>query len=284
MAGETKNRNIFLRIHDKLKFVFHDSKFGQFWSKAHLQYLVLAFLMYGFKAVLYFIIAYIPCNPAYFGDPNVAVAIGYDGSAFSGVYSMWIDEAIPFVSYFYFFYFLYYIVPEFMLWILSFFDKKKMCTIVVSTMATTVIACICFVIQQVKMIRPVEVYDATKGIYNLDTLFRWGVNWQYHADETALNCLPSLHATVGMALAMAGLWTGKDDKHFPIGLRIFCAIFGFGIVASTLFVKQHYFIDAVTGAGLMAIFYFIFKLWIVPPFLRKREAKIKKLEEVKAAE
>ena len=283
MAETTEKRNFFQKIHDKLKYAFHDSKFGQFWSKAHLQYLALAFLMYGFKAVLYFIIAYIPCNPAYFGDPNVAVAIGYNGAAFSGVYSMWIDEAIPFVSYFYFFYLLYYAVPEFMLWVLSFFDKKKMCTIVVATMATTVIACICFIIQQVKMIRPVEVYDASKGVYNLDTLFRFGVNWQYGADETALNCLPSLHATVGMALAMAGLWTGKDDKHFPIGLRIFCTIFGFGIVMSTFFVKQHYFIDAVTGAGLMAIFYFIFKLWIVPPYLRRRAKKLEKVEEAPAA-
>lgn len=276
---EAAKKNIFTKIHDKLKYAFHDSKFGHFWSKAHLQYLVLAFLMYGFKATLYFIIAYIPCNPAYFGNPNVP----YDGSAFSGVYAMWIDEAIPFVSYFYFFYLLYYVVPEFMLWILSFFDKKKMTTIVVSTMLTTVIACICFVIQQVKMIRPTQVYDESKGVYNLDTLFRFGVNWQYGADETALNCLPSLHATVGMALAMAGLWTGKDEKHFPIGLRIFCAIFGFGIVMSTFFVKQHYFIDAVTGAGLMAIFYFVFKWWIVPPYLRKKAKKQESTIEISKA-
>ena len=285
MAEEAQKKNIFQRIHDKLAYVFHDSKFGQFWNKAHLQFLVLAFIMYGFKAVLYFIIAYIPCNPVYFGDPNVALTIGYNGAAFSGVYAMWIDEAIPLIPYFYFFYILYYVVPEFMLWILSFFDRKKMVTIVVSTMATTVIACICFIIQQVKMIRPEgRVYDASAGVYNLETLFRFGIDWQYHADETALNCLPSLHATVGMALAMAGIWTGKDEKHFPIGIRIFCAIFGIGIVMSTFFVKQHYFIDAVTGAGLMAALYFVFKLWIVPPFLKRREAKLQKLEEAKVAE
>ena len=283
MSDKVEKKNIFQIIHDKLKYTFHYSRFGHFWSRAHLQYLVLAFLMYGFKAVLYFIIAYIPCTPVYFGDPNVA----YTGAAFSGVYAMWIDEAIPFVSYFYFFYLLYYVVPEFMLWILSFFDNKKMVTIVLATMASTVLACICFVIQQVKMIRPV-VYGEEVGItsvYNLDTLFRWAVQeFQYKADETALNCLPSLHATVGMALAMAGIWTGKDEKHFPIGLRIFCAIFGIGIVASTFFVKQHYFIDAVAGAGLMAILYFIFKLWIVPPFVRRREAKIQEFAEAKTAE
>lgn len=264
-------------LHEKLKFVFHDSKFGQFWTKWHLQYLALAFLMYGFKAILYFIIAYIPCNPAYFGNPHAAV--NYTGAAFSGVYAMWIDEAIPLVPYFYFFYVLYYVVPEFMLWILSFYDNKKMVNIVLATMVTTVLACICFIIQQVKMIRPVDVYDESKGIYNLDTLFRWGINWQYGADETALNCMPSLHATVGMALAMVGIWTGKSEKHCPIGFRIFCIIFGFGIVMSTFFVKQHYFIDAVVGAGLMAILYFVFKLLITPAYLKRKAKKLELAEQ-----
>lgn len=269
-------KNFFAKIHNGLKFAFHDSKFGQFWSKAHLQYLVLAGIMYGFKAVLYFIIAYIPSNPVTFGDPTVP----YYGAAFSGVYSMWIDEAIPYVSYFYIFYGLYYILPEIFLWILSFYDNKKTVTIVLSTMSATVIACICFLIQQVQMIRPV-VYNEAEGIHNVDTLFRWLTQeFQYKADETALNCLPSLHATVGMALSMVGIWTGKDEKHFPIGLRIFCGLFGAGIIMSTFFVKQHYFIDAVTGAALMAIFYFIFKWFIVPPYLRKKEAHLNSQQEV----
>ena len=266
-------KNFFAKIHSGLKFAFHDSKFGKFWSKAHLQYLVLAGLMYGFKAGLYFMIAGAM-------DVTKAVAFGYvNGSVATTdtiVYSMGIDNAIPFISYFYIFYVLYYVLPEIFLWILSFYDNKKMCTIVVSTMAATVIACICFLIQQVKMIRPEDemaMYADFSSVHNLDTFLRWAVHLQYKADSTAMNCLPSLHATVGMAMAMIGIWTGKDEKHFPIGLRIFCGLFGFGIIMSTFFVKQHYFIDAVTGALLMAIFYFIFKWWIVPPYLKRREAK-----------
>lgn len=258
-------KQFFSKIHQKLQYVFKDSKFGQWWIKWHLQFLALAGLMYGFKATLYFIIAYIPCNYVYFGNPV------------TGVYAMEIDNMIPFVSYFYFFYILYYVVPEIFLWILSFYDRKKMVTIVLATMVTTLLACICFLIQQVKMIRPeaeMAQYADTSSIHNLDTLFRWGVNWQYGADETALNCFPSLHATVGMALAVVGLYTGKDEKHFPIGLRIFCALFGLGIVMSTFFVKQHYFIDAVAGAGLMAILYFVFKLFIIPSYLARKERKL----------
>ncbi len=253
----------------KIRYFFTESKFGKFWIKAHLQYLVLALAMYGLKAVLYFIIAYIPCNPVTFGNPTIP----YE----NGPYAMAIDNAIPLVSYFYFFYVLYYVVPEIMLWILSFFDKKKVVTIVVACASATVLACICYLIQQVKMIRPealVGQYADFSKVHDLNTFFLWAINKQYIADETALNCFPSLHSTVGMALSLCGIWTGKDEKHFPIGLRIFCGLFGAGIMMSTFFVKQHYFIDTIVGAGLMAVLYFVYKLFIVPPFLRRREAKL----------
>ena len=254
---------------NKLRYAFTESKFGKFWTKAHLQYLVLAIAMYGFKALLYFIIAYIPCNPVTFGNPNIPFK--------DGPYAMAIDNAIPLVPYFYFFYVLYYVVPEIMLWILSFYDKKKVITIIGACASVTVLACICYLIQQVKMIRPeaeVAVYHDFSKVHNLKTFFMWAIDKQYIADETALNCFPSLHATVGMALSLVGIWTGKDEKHFPIGLRIFCGLFGLGIIMSTFFVKQHYFIDSVVGASLMAVMYFVYKLFIVPPFVRKREAKL----------
>lgn len=244
---------------------FRNSKFGQFWMKAHLQYLVMAGLMYGIKAVLYFIIAYIPCNPVTFGNPA------------TGVYAMAIDNAIPLVPEFYFFYVLYYILPEIFLWILSFYDKKKTTTIIIATVSATILACICYLIQQVKMIRPeayVAQYRDFSNVHNLREFFLHFIDWQYRADETALNCFPSLHATVGTALALVGLYTGKDEKHCPLWIRIFCGLFGAGIIMSTFFVKQHYFIDSMVGMCLELVLYFVFKLFIVPPFLRRREAKL----------
>ncbi len=252
------------KVGNFFRYIFRDSKFGKFWIKAHLQYLALAGLMYGIKAGLYFLIAYIPADPIYFHHT--------------------IDSNIPLVPFFYFFYLLYYIVPEIFIWILSFFDRKKAVTIVVAGVSSTIIACIVFLIQQVKMARPeaeMLAYSEFSSVHNLNDLFKYGINWQYHADETALNCFPSLHATVGMALAMVGLWTGKDEKHFPIGLRIFCTLFGFGIVMSTFFVKQHYFVDAIMGAFLFTFFYFQFKWFFVPLYLARKEAKLAKLEEKK---
>ena len=145
--------------------------------KAHLQYLVMAGLMYGIKAVLYFIIAYIPCNPVTFGNPA------------TGVYAMAIDNAIPLVPEFYFFYVLYYVLPEIFLWILSFYDKKKTTTIIIATVSATILACICYLIQQVKMIRPeayVAQYRDFSNVHNLREFFLHFIDWQYRADETAL--------------------------------------------------------------------------------------------------
>lgn len=233
-------------------------KFVDFWLKWHLQYLVMAGLLYALKAGLYFIIAYI-------SNPATAVT-----------FNMEIDKHIPLISYFYFFYLGYYILPEIFMWILSFYDKKKLFTIVCAVAVANVLACICFLIQQVKMIRPeaeMAVYSSFSNVYNLDTFFKWAINLQYQADETALNCFPSLHATMGMALATIGIWTGKDEKHFPLWMRIFCGVFGIGIVMSTFFVKQHYFIDAIAGALLFFGLYWLFKLVIVPFYLKKKEQK-----------
>lgn len=276
--NEEKKVSWWRRLHQKLVYAFHDSKFGHFWSKWHLQYLLLTGVMYGIKAGLYFLVAYIPSNPISFGYVSGNIL-----TQESIHYSMAIDEAIPLVSYFYFFYLLYYIVPEIFLWILSFFDKKKMVTIVIAAITSTIIAVICFASQQVKMLRPEDelaYYDSFSKVDGLDALFKYGIHWQYGADETALNCIPSLHANVGMALAMVGLWTGKDEKHFPIGLRIFCSIFGFGIIMSTFFVKQHYFVDAITGAALFVIMYFLYKLLIVPHYLKRKALKEEKSQKL----
>ena len=234
-------------------------KFCAFWIKWHLQYLALAGLLYGLKAALYFIIAYA-------SDATHAVT-----------FNMEIDKHIPVISYFYFFYLGYYILPEIFMWILSFYDKKKLFTIVLAVAAANVLACVCFMIQQVKMIRPeaeMAAYSNFSSVYNLDTFFKWAIDKQYKADETALNCFPSLHASMGMALATIGIWTGKDENHFPLWMRIFCGVFGVGIVMSTFFVKQHYFIDAIAGAGLFFALYWLFKLVIVPFYLKKREQKL----------
>ena len=247
---------------------FSGSKFGQFWTKWNLQYLVLAIFIYLLKAALYFLIAKLNLNAGFYGFISPSAPLSMKTA---------IDDHIPFISYFYIFYVLYYVVPELFMWILSFYDKKKLFTVIIAVSITNVLACIAFVIQQVKMFdRDIDVINNFKdfsSVYNLDTFLKWAVNKQYIADDGALNCFPSLHAAMGMALSTIGLYTGKGEKHFPIGFRIFCALFGLGIIMSTVFVKQHYFVDSIAGAGLFLLVYYLFKLIFVPKYIASHENK-----------
>ena len=258
-------------IYAKLHYAFVESKFGKVWIKWRLQYLAYVALMEGFMAALYFITSYLPVPCTVF-DLNI------------------IDNSIPFVSYFYFFYLLYYLVPEIGVWVLAFYDKKKSHDIITCCFIGTVLCCFCYCIYQVKMIRPyneVEPFKDFSNVYNVDTFFRWALNIQYGADPTAKNCMPSLHATVGTALFVVGMRMRKDEKHFPIGCRLFFGMFGLGIVLSTFFIKQHYFFDAMVGFFLFISVYYLYIYWFKPAFDRKHAVEKERslvIKEIKQSE
>lgn len=158
------------------------------------------------------------------------------------IVEMKIDELIPFCKYFVFFYFLYYWFSQLQLWIVSFYDRRKFYRMLIAA-AITCIACnIVFICYQVKMIRP-EITDT-------DFFSRW-VQWVYNHDGKAMNCLPSIHAVMGVIMIIGGWKTGK----MPKWLSITSIIFGVGCILSTVFIKQHYFIDMVLGVIVIIIFY-----------------------------
>ena len=215
------------------------SAFIKFCTDAHLQYLLLALLLYAIKALLYFAIAGIPTTVH--------------------VFNMEIDKHIPFCKYMYVFYFSYYILPEIMLWRLSFYDKRKFFNLFFAIIMANIICCICFILYQVKMIRqPGYPMDITLAdIKSVSDLFDYAVSFQYKADSTALNCFPSLHAVMGMAVVLLGLRLRRNEGDFPLWCRILCVVFGAGIVVSTVMIKQHYFIDSVAGCVLLVITFVI---------------------------
>ena len=214
-----------------------DSAFAKWFKKTHLIYLLIAIGLYIIKAVLYFCIASIPVTVHRF--------------------NMRIDDFIPFIKYFYVFYFAYYLTPEIFLWITSFYNKKKYWTLVSAVCAANIICCICFVLYQVQMVRapgyPMDM--AFSDIRSVSDFFDYAVSMQYKADATALNCFPSLHATMGCLEVLLGLKLSKNEPRLPMALRVLAVVFGVGCVLSTMFIKQHYFIDALAGVLLMITLY-----------------------------
>ena len=207
--------------------------------KSHLLYLIIAIGMYFIKAALYFAIADIPVEVHQF--------------------HMAIDDMIPFCKYFYPLYFAYYIVPEILLWLLSFKDKRKYWTLVVSFMTANIICCGCFLIYQVQMIRPAG-YPVEIGlgdVRSISDLFDYFVSFQYKADSTALNCFPSLHCTMGCLEVLLGLKLFGWEKPISKWMSAVSIFFGVGCVLSTMFIKQHYAVDALAGVVLMIAVYII---------------------------
>lgn len=83
---------------------------------------------------------------------------------------------------------------------------------------------------------------------------RWLQFW-YTLDgsEIAYNLMPSFHC-INSTLCYLGV-CGK--KEIPLWFRIYSLVMAVLIFASTLFVKQHYFIDVVTGIIVAVIAYVI---------------------------
>ena len=158
------------------------------------------------------------------------------------IINMKIDSLIPFCKYFIFFYFTYYWFVPLILWLLSYANPRKFYRLLIAT-AVTCIACnICFLIYQVQMVRP---------SINDNDIFSILVKFIYNSDPTAQNCCPSIHAVMGTLMIIGGYKTEK----FPKWLKITSIVFGIGCIVSTVFVKQHYFIDMVLGVIFMSVFY-----------------------------
>ena len=179
-----------------------------------------------------------------------------------------IDQSIPFIKYFFVFYYTYYFLPQFALWGLSFYDKKKY-WVILGALGICILICFIFFLSfNVTMIRQPGYPNGLKltDVKNISMLFDYCMNWIYLKDPTAMNCFPSLHSVVGMLVAIIGIYVPfVDKKHIPIALRIVCIICGLGCVLSTIFIKQHYFIDMLVGALLAVISYVVvyFIFWMV---------------------
>ena len=173
------------------------------------------------------------------------------------VINMKIDDLIPFCKYFIVFYFTYYFFPPIQLYLMSYNDKRKFYKILISVLLSIMVSNICFWVYQVKMIRPEIVGD---------DFFSFLVRWIYGMDKGALNCFPSIHAIMGTLMVISGVKT----KGFPKWFQITSIVFGVGCILSTVFIKQHYFIDMVVGTIIMLFFYFLVT-FIDNKFLKNRK-------------
>lgn len=180
--------------------------------------------------------------------------------------SMEIDNKIPFIPEFCFFYTLFYVCPTVFLTGLAFYDKKKLMAIIIDGTISVTLCFIVYLFYNVQMTR--EPYEELVAGYwffdgsvtNVHEFFMALLHFQYVVDPLARNGIPSLHAMFGGLIFLCGCPLSNKEKHVPIIFRALAIIFGLGVVCSTFFVKQHYFIDAVVGFALAVVMFFISKI------------------------
>ena len=76
----------------------------------------------------------------------------------------------------------------------------------------------------------------------------------FYVFDTNTNVFPSVHV-LGVLAALFAIWHTPGMKKWT--WRVFSLIYGILIIASTLFVKQHAFIDVLAGLFLGTIGYVV---------------------------
>ena len=125
-------------------------------------------------------------------------------------------------------------------------------------MAANLVACLAGVLALAFF--PTYMDRVAEGLYEVSenpTFFEKLRQFWYSLDGSAMayNLLPSFHC-INSTLCYLGV---AGRKEIPKWFRIYSLITTLLIYASTVYVKQHYFLDIVTGVALGALAYFLCK-------------------------
>ena len=157
------------------------------------------------------------------------------------------DDYIPFCEYFIVPYLLWF--PYQILTVLYFIfrnkNKKEYYQLIFNMMmGMTVFLIVSYAYPNVLHLRPSE--------FPRENVFTDMVRWLYRTD-TPTNVLPSIHVfnSIGCAIALIKSKKFKDNKP----MHIFAIISAVLITLSTMFIKQHSFMDAVAASIIAYVLY-----------------------------
>lgn len=171
-----------------------------------------------------------------------------------------IDTKIPFNIWFMIPYCLWYILIFILPYFLYKKDKDNFIRYIYSYIICTLIANIIFIVYPTTVARP-EITG--KGILEFITSFIFKI------DNPPMNCFPSLHCAMSMLFILFILEIKNVKKNVKITITLISIL----IMISTLYTKQHVFIDLISGVILAIITYIIVKIFY------KENIKFKKLLE-----
>lgn len=198
-------------------------------TKEYLKPLIISILAVTFQYSIYMLCKLIAPEPTLIGNA--------------------IDNKIPFNIYFIIPYTFWYILLFMMPLIFYKKDKKDFTRYILSYLTVSILADIIYIFYPTTVIRP--------EISQNQSILHYITNIIFQIDSPPENCFPSLHCAVSFLWILFILEKNKytfTSKLLTISVNIL-------IILSTLFIKQHVFIDTISGITLGIIGYLIIKLF-----------------------
>lgn len=190
-------------------------------KKLELKPIIISISLVVFQSILYALSKVI-------NGSNAALIGGY------------IDSLIPFntlaIVPYCIWYFLIFIIPYYYYKE----DKELISKYIVSYVLITIIANIIFIVCPTTVNRPTV---SGNDIFSIMTKI------VFFVDNEPLNCFPSLHCAISFLWIIYTLSMKNSNKYF----KLFITIISILIIISTLFIKQHVFIDMIGGICITSL-------------------------------
>lgn len=157
-----------------------------------------------------------------------------------------LDDMIPFVKYFIIPYVIWYVYIVFYLFYYVVYNEKKFLKITFGIASGMLICVAIYYFFPTYVPRPnVDGKDFFSALVRL-----------IYSKDYPYNCCPSIHV---FETVLVYEYVHKDDT-IKKRRKVVSAAIGVSIIISTLFIKQHYVIDVVTGIALAFVVYIVFNI------------------------
>ena len=176
-----------------------------------------------------------------------------------------LDHQIPYISWFVYFYYLTFPLGIITFFYLAYTNKKALYNMFITLVVSFAISGIIYLFAQTVFTKPdIEVKTFTDKL----VVWTWG-------STNPINCFPSQHCFMAFAMIIGCLTSDiecerKMNKLFKL-IIIFCSIM---IICSTVFIKQHFFLDILASFDIIfPVYALCYTFRVGEKILKRKSAK-----------
>ena len=169
------------------------------------------------------------------------------------------DNNLPFIPFFVCFYYLWYIYLLLIPFVLNRLNRKSFFRYSSITIICVILGALVFIFFPTTINRGINLDD-------YHSIFVYFIRFIYLSDTPNLCCLPSMHC----ALSFIFIYTSLRTKEMKWYYKALITLTSLGIVASTLFIKQHVIWDVYAAIVVVTICILIDKYTDIGNYIGKR--------------